>query len=104
LGYRRLHRINVDHVPLFHNGETVELNFAPFCCVYIKRDIWDSCGGLDAGVDGHYRSERVMCDYIRQILRKKIVYTPEAVVFLYPKNRIPGHTAGMSHTRMSENA
>ena len=62
------HHDNVESLPLFHNGELVELNFAPFFCAYIKRDVWGKCGGLDAEKGRHYRSERIMCEYVRHIL------------------------------------
>jgi O-antigen biosynthesis protein len=75
------HHGNVEHLPLFHDGAVVELNFSPFFCVYIKRDAWNACGGLDAEHGRHYRSDRIMCDYVRHVLAKRIVYTPEAIVF-----------------------
>ncbi len=74
------HHDNVESLPLFHNGELVELNFAPFFCAYIKRGVWEKCGGLDAEKGRHYRSDRIMCEYIRHILGMKIIYTPKAVV------------------------
>ena len=39
---------NIINVPVFHSGRVVELSFAPFFCVYIKRDVLDSSVGLDA--------------------------------------------------------
>lgn len=74
------HHQNIDSIELFHNGNQVELNFAPFFCVYIKRAVWDLCGGLDYKNGRHYRSDRIMCDYIKLVLRKRIVYTPAAKV------------------------
>ena len=35
------HHQNVEALPLFHSGGTIDLNFASFFCVYIKREIWD---------------------------------------------------------------
>jgi glycosyltransferase involved in cell wall biosynthesis len=75
------HHSNVESLPLFHDGSLVELNFATFFCVYIKRHVWELCGGLDAQNGRHYRSDRIMCDYIRLVLGMRIVYTPESVVF-----------------------
>lgn len=77
------HHDNVASLPLFHNGESIELNFAPFFCAYIKRDVWEKCGGLDAEKGRHYRSDRIMCEYVRHILGMKIIYTPKAIVRHY---------------------
>ena len=68
---------NVEHIGVFHDGERVALNFTPFFCVYIKRDVWNRCGGLDVSDD---HSGRIMCEYIRHVLGVKIVYTPAALV------------------------
>jgi len=75
------HHGNVEPLPLFHDGGAVELNFATFFCVYIKRDVWELCGGLDAQNGRHYRSDRIMCEYVRHVLGMRIVYTPASVVF-----------------------
>ena len=51
------HHRNVEAVPLFHSGGTIDLNFASFFCVYIKREIWDECSilGNEKGGDGQIR-------------------------------------------------
>ena len=75
------HRLrNVEKVPLFYDGGVIELNHTSFFCVYIKRAAWDLCCAL-----GHWPSDpdqcaRTLCDFIRHVLDKKIVYTPDAVV------------------------
>lgn len=76
-----LHHANIKNVPIFHDGEVVELNFAPFFCVYIKRDVLDNSTGLDARLGRHYRSDRMFCDYIQNYMGLKIYYVSEAVVF-----------------------
>ncbi|MVW80524.1 glycosyltransferase [Bordetella sp. 02P26C-1] len=74
------HHRNISDISLFHEGRLVELNFAPFFCVYIKRPVWDSCGGLDYANGRHYRSDRIMCDLVRNMFRKRIVYVANAKV------------------------
>jgi GT2 family glycosyltransferase len=76
-----IHHNNVAHVPCFHDGNSVELTFAPFFCVYVKRNVWDALHGLDAEFGRHYRSDRVFCNMVREYLRMRIVYTPEARVY-----------------------
>lgn len=72
---------NIINVPVFHSGRVVELNFAPFFCVYIKRDVLDSSGGLDAEFGRHYRSDRIFCNYIRHLMKLKIYYVNDAKVY-----------------------
>jgi len=72
---------NVDHVPLYHDGEFLELNFAPFFCVYIRHDVLEDAGGmLDAEFGRHYRSDRIFCNVVRHIMGRKIYHVPAAVV------------------------
>ncbi|MGE6208644.1 glycosyltransferase [Aeromonas media] len=75
------HHKNIHHVPLLHDGEQVEISFAPFFCTYMRREIVDQVGGLDAEFGRHYRSDRIMCDYLRHLLGMKIFYTSQAVVY-----------------------
>jgi GT2 family glycosyltransferase len=72
---------NSINMPLFHPGKVVELNFAPFFCVYIKRDVFDSSIGLDAEYGRHYRSDRIFCNYIRHVMKLKIYHVLDAVVY-----------------------
>jgi glycosyltransferase involved in cell wall biosynthesis len=75
-----MHHDNIESVDLFHHGRVVDLNFAPFFCAYIKRDVWDACGGLDHEHGRHHRSDRIMCDFVRNVLKKRVVYTPDVRV------------------------
>ncbi len=72
---------NIINVPTFHSGRILELNFAPFFCAYIKRDVLKNSLGLDAEYGRHYRSDRIFCNYLRHIMNLKIYYNSEAVVF-----------------------
>jgi GT2 family glycosyltransferase len=74
------HHRNVETLTLLHGGGPVDLNSAPFFCVYIKRDAWDLWGGLDARQARACQSDRIMCDFVRHVLGRRIVYTPDAVV------------------------
>ena len=75
------HHNNIHKVPLLHDGEQVEINFAPFFCTYMRREVIDQIGGLDAEFGRHYRSDRIMCDYLRHLLGMKILYISQAVVY-----------------------
>jgi GT2 family glycosyltransferase len=72
---------NIINVPVFHSGRVVEISFAPFFCVYIKRDVLDNSVGLDAEYGRHYRSDRIFCNYIRHVMNLKIYYIEEAKVY-----------------------
>jgi O-antigen biosynthesis protein len=75
------HHKNIHHVPLLHDGEQVEISFAPFFCTYMSREVLNRVGGLDAEFGRHYRSDRIMCDYLRHILSMRIIYTSQSVVY-----------------------
>ena len=72
---------NIINIPLFHDGETLELNFAPFFCTYIKREIYEKTLGLDYELGRHYRSDRIFSDFIRHYLNLKIYQAPHAFVY-----------------------
>jgi GT2 family glycosyltransferase len=74
------HHRNIAQVPVFHNGKVLELSFAPFFAVYIRRDLITRIGLLDAEYGRHYRSDRVYCDMARHVAGRKIYYAPEAFV------------------------
>ena len=75
------HHKNIDKINIFSNGKSIELNFAPFFCVYIKREIINNIGLLDAEHGRHYRSDRIYCNLLRHIYGKKIIYVPSAKVY-----------------------
>ncbi|MBZ2167085.1 glycosyltransferase [Methanobacterium spitsbergense] len=72
---------NMINIPISYSGKFVELNFAPFFCVFIKRDVLDNSVGLDAEFGRHYRSDRIFCNYIRHVMKLKIYHVTDAVVY-----------------------
>lgn len=72
---------NVINLPLFFDGKYVEVNFAPFFCVYIKREVYDKSFGLNAEYGRHYRSDVIYCNFIRHLLGYKIYYISDAIVY-----------------------
>lgn len=75
------HHKNIINMPIFHDGEVLELNFAPFFCTYIKRDVLDNSVGLDAKRGRHYRSDVIYSEYIRHVMGLKIYHVSDAVVY-----------------------
>ncbi len=75
------HHNNITNVPIFHDGEILELDFAPFFCVYIKRDILNNSFGLDAELGRHYRSDRIFSYYVKHVMGLKIYHTSNAIVY-----------------------
>lgn len=71
---------NIINMPLFHDGGVLELEFAPFFCAYIKRDIYDKTLGLDPELGRHYRSDRIFSDFVRHVLKMKIYQEPNSFV------------------------
>lgn len=74
------YRKNIINVPLFHNGEVLELNMAPFFCTYIKRDVLDMYGYLDYNLGRHFHSLVLLSEFVRHILKLNIYHISEAIV------------------------
>jgi O-antigen biosynthesis protein len=74
------HHSNIVNPPVFHHGEQTELSFAPFFCVYLKREVLHLAPRLDEKHGRHYRSDRIYCDYVRNILGLKIYHVSSALV------------------------
>lgn len=75
------HHKNITNMNNFHDGEILELSFAPFFCTYIKMEILNDSFGLDAELGRHYRSDRIFSEYVRHIMNKKIYHVSDAVVY-----------------------
>lgn len=74
------HHQNIADIPLFHDGGALELSYAAFFAVYIRRDVIENIGVLDAEFGRHYRSDRTYCDLMRTATNRKLYYVPEAMV------------------------
>ncbi len=72
------HHRNVGQVPLYHDGGVLELTYAAFFAVYIKRALIEAIGPLDAEYGRHYRSDRVYCDMMHTLTSMKMYYVPDA--------------------------
>lgn len=72
---------NIINVPIFHDGETLELSFAPFFCAYVKREVYDQSLGLDAELGRHYDSDRIFSDFVRHVQKLKIYHVSDAKVY-----------------------
>lgn len=72
---------NILEYPIFFDGDILELNFAPFFCTYIKRDVYNKTIGLDSEIGRHYVSDRLFCDFVRYILNLKVYHVSDAIVY-----------------------
>lgn len=72
---------NISKNPLFFDGDVLELNFAPFFCTYIKREVYNKTIGLDSEIGRHYVSDRLFCDLVRYILNLKVYQVSDAIVY-----------------------
>ena len=72
---------NIVNMPIFHDGNVLELDFAPFFCSYIRRDVLDKSNGIDARLGRHYRSDRIFCDYLTNVMNLKIYHVSNAKVY-----------------------
>ena len=72
---------NIVNLPVFNDGRILELNYAPFFCTYVKRDIYNKTLSLDFELGMDNRSNRIFSEFIRNMLKLKIYQTPEAFVY-----------------------
>ena len=72
------HHRNLGHLSLYHDGGVQELTYAAFFAVYIRRDLIEAIGPLDAEYGRHYRSDRVYCDLMHNLTDLKMYYVPDA--------------------------
>lgn len=72
---------NIINVPTFHDGELLELTFAPYFCTYIKREVLINSVGFDAELGRNNRSNKIFANYIRNIMGLKIYHTSNAIVY-----------------------
>lgn len=61
--------------------ESLQVSFAPFFCVYIKRETYNKSIGLDAELGRHFRSDMIYCNYVRTVLNEKIYHVSDAIVY-----------------------
>lgn len=59
----------------------IELDYAPFFCVYITRECIKVNGLLDHINGPHYRSDRTYCSVVRNYGKLRIVYTPDSKIY-----------------------
>jgi len=75
------HHKNLINPLLYEKFGLMELNFAPFFCVYIPRRTINMVAQLDLQNGPHYDSDRLYCDVVRHVTGNKIVYTPHSKVY-----------------------
>ncbi len=56
----------------YERSRILEVSFVPFFCVYVRRAIIDRIGLLDERRGRHYRSDRLYCNAIRHVARKRV--------------------------------
>jgi len=64
------HFKNNINMPLFYDGEYLELNFAQFFCIYMKREVYDNSIRINSELSSI--NSRSFYNYVKHILNKKI--------------------------------
>lgn len=72
---------NIVNLNAFHDGEILELNYAPFFCTYIKRDVYNKTSGLNFELETDNHESRIFSEFIRNVLKLKIYQSPDAYVY-----------------------
>ena len=74
------HYNTIHKVPLFHDGELLELNLARFFATYIKRDVLDASCGFDLNIKDSHSAMYTFSEYIRNFMNLKIYHVSEVIV------------------------
>jgi O-antigen biosynthesis protein len=72
---------NVIDLEFDQEDDLIELTYAPLFCGLIRPQTIKAAGGLDSGNGPHYRSDWILCDFIRRRLKQRIIYTPHSKVY-----------------------
>jgi len=76
-----IHHNNILNLEFDREDELVELTYAPLFCGLLRPETIRAAGGLDSGNAPHYRSDWILCDFIRRHLQQRIVYTPHSKIY-----------------------
>jgi hypothetical protein len=76
-----IHHNNILDLEFDREDELVELTYAPLFCGLLRPQTIRAARGLDSGNAPHYRSDWILCDFIRRHLQQRIVYTPHSKVY-----------------------
>lgn len=76
-----VHHNNILDLTFDQEDGLVELTYAPLFCGLVRPEAIRAAGGLDSGNAPHYRSDWILCDFIRRHLQQRIIYTPHSKVY-----------------------
>ncbi|MBB4041496.1 glycosyltransferase involved in cell wall biosynthesis [Microvirga flocculans] len=76
-----LHHSNIIDLDFDIDDGLIEVTYAPLFCSLVRPESIRASGGLDSGNAPHYRSDWILCDFIRRHLNQRIIYTPHSKVY-----------------------
>jgi glycosyltransferase involved in cell wall biosynthesis len=76
-----IHHNNILDLEFDREDGLVELTYAPLFCGLLRPETIRAAGGLDSGNAPHYRSDWILCDFMRRHLQQRVVYTPHSKVY-----------------------
>lgn len=68
---------NIYKMPVFHDGNVLKLNFAPFFCTYLKRDVLENLGEF---IEDYNFFNRLFSEYIIEIMCLNIYHVSNVIV------------------------
>lgn len=68
---------NIQHIPVFHNGEVIEMRFSTFFCTYIKNDVLNSYSNFNSD---DCSSMKLFSEYVREVMGLKIYHVSDSYV------------------------
>jgi len=76
-----IHHSNILDPDFDRDDGLIELTYAPLFCGLVRPEVIKAANGLDSANAPHYRSDWILCDFMRRHLRQRIVYTPHSKVY-----------------------
>lgn len=71
---------NILNIPIFFNGEILELKHSPFFCTYLKREVFDSIRDVSFNFKSSEDYMHILSEYVKKVLNLKIYHVSEANV------------------------
>ena len=72
---------NVQHIPIFHNGDVIEMKSSTFFCTYVKNCVFKSLNYFNFNLNIYdFSLMRLFSGYVRNVMGLKIYHVSEARV------------------------
>lgn len=71
---------NIKEIPVFYRGDILELTYAPFFCIYLKKEIFNKINCFENLILHYDFFDVLLSDYVTNILNLNIYHVSEVIV------------------------